>query len=179
MGLIDKFTGGIERFAEEADKVIDKGKAKVGEMQTEMQMDGLAKKLGYLVFDFYRGREVDQAYRQKILDDMSVLEDKIFQARAEAAAKAADEAAFKAQQAAQYGGPAAGAATGASGAAPGAAYETAEPAAAEPATGAYETAAEAATQDVAEAAETATEAAAEASETASGIDAESTSGEGI
>lgn len=101
MGLMDKLTAGIERFAEEADKAIDKGKTKVGEMQIELQMDGLAKKLGYLVFDFYRGREVDQDRRQKILDELSRLEDRLFQARAEAAARAEAEAARKAQQSAQ------------------------------------------------------------------------------
>lgn len=86
MGLRDKFTAGFERAAQEADKAFEKGKAKVGELQTEMQMDGLAKKLGYLVFDFYRGREVDQALRQKYLDDMARLEDQLLQARAAAQA---------------------------------------------------------------------------------------------
>jgi hypothetical protein len=86
MGLMDKFTAGLERAAQEADKAFEKGKAKVGELQTEMQMDGLAKKLGYLVFDFYRGREVDQALRQKYLDDMARLEDQMHQARAAAPA---------------------------------------------------------------------------------------------
>ena len=77
MGLMDKFSAGIERAAQEADKAFEKGKSKVGELQIEMQMDGLAKKLGYLVFDFYRGREVDQALRQKYLDDMTRLEDQL------------------------------------------------------------------------------------------------------
>lgn len=105
MGLLDKFSAGLERAAHEADKAFEKGKAKVGELQTEMQMDGLAKKLGYLVFDFYRGREVDQALRQKYLDDMTRLEDQLMQARAAAAAKKQAEAearaAAKAQQAQQ------------------------------------------------------------------------------
>jgi hypothetical protein len=87
MGLMDKLTEGAERAAREAEKAFDKGKTKVGELQTEMQMDGLARKLGYLVFDFYRGRQVDQAYRQKILDDMSRLEDQLLRARAQSAAK--------------------------------------------------------------------------------------------
>lgn len=87
MGLFDKLSAGAERAAKEAEKALDKGKAKVGELQVEMQMDGLAKKLGYLVFDFYRGRQVDQDQRQKLLDDLSRLEDQLSQARAEAAAK--------------------------------------------------------------------------------------------
>ena len=99
MGLMDKLAAGIERVAEEADKALDKGKAKVSEMQIEMQMDSLAKKLGYLVFDFYRGRQVDAALRQKILDDMSRLESELLAKRAEARAKAEAEAAWKTQRA--------------------------------------------------------------------------------
>ncbi|MFH0915600.1 MAG: hypothetical protein V1912_04045 [bacterium] len=97
MGLLDKLTAGAERAAKEAEKAFDKGKTKVGELQIEMQMDGQAKKLGYLVFDFYRGREVDQALRQKILDDLSRLEDQLFQTRDEAAAKAQARTAASAQ----------------------------------------------------------------------------------
>jgi hypothetical protein len=88
MDLKEKLTTGLERAAKEAEKALEKGKAKVGELQIEMQMDGLAKKLGYLVFDFYRGRTVDQALRQKILDDLSRLEDQLIQVKAETAAKA-------------------------------------------------------------------------------------------
>jgi hypothetical protein len=114
MGLMDKFTAGIERAAQEADKAFDKGRAKVGELQIEMQMDGLAKKLGFLVFDFYRGREVDQALRQKYLDDMTRLEDQLMQSRAAAAAKREAEAAARAAQAQATGGqPAPGGSEGA------------------------------------------------------------------
>jgi hypothetical protein len=88
MGFTDKVGEGIEQAAREIEKAFDKGKAKASEIQTEMQMDGLAKKLGYLVFDFYRGRTVDQATRQKVLDDLSRLEDHLLKMRAEAAAKA-------------------------------------------------------------------------------------------
>ncbi len=84
MGLIDKVAAGMERFAGEADKAFDKGKAKVGELQLEMQMDGLAKKLGYVTFDFYRGRQADEAFRQKLLDDLSRLEDQLLKAKGEA-----------------------------------------------------------------------------------------------
>jgi multidrug efflux pump subunit AcrA (membrane-fusion protein) len=101
MGLMDKFSAGIERAAQEADKAFEKSKAKVGELQTEMQMDGLAKKLGYLVFDFYRGREVDQVLRQKYLDDMTRLEDQLTQARAAAAAKKEADAAARAARSEQ------------------------------------------------------------------------------
>ncbi len=106
MGLMDKLTAGIEKVAEGADKALDKGKTKVGEMQIEMQMDGLAKKLGYLVFDFYRGRQVDQELRQKLLDDLAEHEDRLLQSRAEAAAKAEADAALKAERAAQTAGAA-------------------------------------------------------------------------
>jgi hypothetical protein len=88
MGLMDKLGDGLGQAAHEIEKALDKGKTKVGELQIEMQMDGLAKKLGYLVFDFYRGRTVDQAVRQKVLDDLSRLEEQLLKVRAEAAAKA-------------------------------------------------------------------------------------------
>jgi hypothetical protein len=108
MGLMDKLTAGLERATQEADKAFDKGKTKVGELQAEMQMDGLAKKLGYLVFDFYRGREVDQALRQKYLDELARLEDQLLQSRAEAAAKREADAAARAQKASQGAAAAAG-----------------------------------------------------------------------
>jgi len=101
MGLMDKVTAGLERAAQEADKAFDKGKSKVGELQLEMQLDGLAKKLGYIVFDFYRGREIDQALRQKYLDDMAALEDKLLQMRAEARARKEAETAARAEAAAR------------------------------------------------------------------------------
>jgi hypothetical protein len=88
MAFMDKVGDGLEQAAREIEKALDKGKAKVGELQIEMQMDGLAKKLGYLVFDFYRGRAVDQTVRQKVLDDLSRLEDQLWKIRTEAAAKA-------------------------------------------------------------------------------------------
>lgn len=88
MGIMDKVGDGLEQAAREIEKALDKGKSKVGELQIEMQMDGLAKKLGYLVFDFYRGRAVDQVLRQKVLDDLSRLEDQLLKIRTEAAAKA-------------------------------------------------------------------------------------------
>lgn len=88
MGWKDKITAGAERVAKEAEKTFDKGKMKAEELQIKLEMDSTAKKLGYLVFDFSRGREVDQAVRQQYLDDMAKMEDEIEQKRAEAAAKA-------------------------------------------------------------------------------------------
>mgnify|MGYP000053030982 CR=1 FL=1 len=82
MDLKDKLAAGLERAAEEAEKALDKGKTKVAELQLELQMDTLAKKLGYVVFDFYRGRPVDQEYRQRLLDDLSRLEDRLVQLKA-------------------------------------------------------------------------------------------------
>ena len=92
MGFTDKVGDGLEQAAREIEKALDKGKTKIGELQIEMQMDGLAKKLGYLVFDFYRGRAVDQTVRQKVLDDLSRLEDQLWKIRAEASAKAEADA---------------------------------------------------------------------------------------
>jgi hypothetical protein len=99
MGLMDKLTAGAERAAREAEKAFDKGKSKVGELQIEMQLDSSAKKLGYIVFDFYRGRQVDQAQRQKLLDEMSRLEDQLIKARSEAATKTQADTGAAAQSA--------------------------------------------------------------------------------
>jgi len=130
MGIMDKVGSGLEQAVWELDKALDKGKSKAGELQVEMQMDGLAKKLGYLVFDFYRGRTVDQAQRQKVLDEMSRLEDQLYKIRADAKAKAdanAQERASRKQQ------PQAGAPGAAGGAQPGASdYGTAPEAGTQP-----------------------------------------------
>jgi hypothetical protein len=103
MGFMEQVGNALEQAAREIERALDKGKGKVGELQVEMQMDGLAKKLGYLVFDFYRGRSVDQAVRQKLLDDLSRLEDQLLKIRAEAAAKAEAAAQERAARKAQYG----------------------------------------------------------------------------
>lgn len=108
MGFMDMVGDGIEQAAREIERALDKGKTKVNELQIEMQMDGLAKKLGYLVFDFYRGRTVDQAVRQKVLDDLSRLEDQLWKIRAEAATKAEAEARARAAARAHYGAGAGG-----------------------------------------------------------------------
>jgi len=98
MGFKETMQKAFKRAGKEAKGALDKGKMKVGELQTEMQMDGLAKKLGYLAFDSHRGRQVDEALRQKYLNDMAQLEDQLAQAKAEAAAKAEAEAAAKAAE---------------------------------------------------------------------------------
>jgi hypothetical protein len=95
MSWRETLSAGFHRAREEAERALDKGKAKVEELQTEMQMDGLAKRLGYLVFDAHRGRKVDEATRAKLLSDLTRLEDGLEKAKAEQAAKAAAEKAAK------------------------------------------------------------------------------------
>jgi hypothetical protein len=89
MGWKEKVTAGLRKAGQEADKALDKGKAKVGELHIEIQMDGLAKKLGYLAFDAHRGRKVDESARVKLLTDLTGLEEALGKVKAEAAAKAA------------------------------------------------------------------------------------------
>jgi hypothetical protein len=96
MGFKDRMRSGFRRAGEEAKDALDKGKLKVEEMQIEMRMDGLAKKLGFLTFDTHQGRQVDEALRTKYLDDLTQLEDQLAKLKAEAAAKAEAEAAAKA-----------------------------------------------------------------------------------
>jgi len=88
MNIKDEITSGAEKVAREAEKAFDKGKTKLNELQIKMQMDTQARKLGFLVFNFYRGREVDQDERQGYLDELSRLEDQLIQLRAEAATRA-------------------------------------------------------------------------------------------
>jgi hypothetical protein len=89
MGWKDSISAGLRRFGEEAEKALDKGKTKVEQLQTEMQMDGLARKLGYLTYDEHRGRKVDEAARAKLLMDLAHLEEVLEKAKAEAAARTA------------------------------------------------------------------------------------------
>lgn len=96
MAFKDVLRKGFRRAGEEAKEALDKGKLKVEEMQLEMRLDGLAKKLGHVVFDAHRGRQVDDALRLKYLEEMSQIEDQMEQLKAEAAAKAEAEAAAKA-----------------------------------------------------------------------------------
>ena len=86
---------GFKKVQEEAGKAYDKGKSKAEQLQIEMKMDGLAKKLGYLTFDAHRGREVDDAARAKLLTDLTELEEALEKAKAEAEEKAAAAKAAK------------------------------------------------------------------------------------
>ena len=97
MSLKDELTSGAERVAREAEKAFDKGKTKFNELQIKTQMDAQAKRLGFLVFNFDRGRDVDLNERQSCLDELSRLEDQLVQLSAEAAAKAQAQADGKAR----------------------------------------------------------------------------------
>ncbi|MHB9148979.1 MAG: hypothetical protein ACYC33_02660 [Thermoleophilia bacterium] len=81
MGFLDRLSEGAEKVAKQAEKALEQGKTKVEELQLERQMDGLAKKIGYMEFDAFRGRTVDSAIRQSYLDEMIGLEEQIAQAK--------------------------------------------------------------------------------------------------
>jgi hypothetical protein len=95
MGWRETLAAGLHKASEEAEKALDKGKAKFEELQTEMRMDSLAKKLGYLTYDAHRGRKVNETTRVRLLVDLTRLEDSLEEAREEALAKAAVEKASK------------------------------------------------------------------------------------
>lgn len=106
MGFQEKLSEGAEKVAKGAEKAFDQVKTKIEELQLERQMDGLARKLGYIEYDGFKGRSVDAAVRQSYLDEMSGLEDQIAQLKveaeaAEAAAEAAGEEAAAAEPAAE------------------------------------------------------------------------------
>lgn len=77
MGILDRLSEGAEKVAKQAEKALEQGKTKVEGLQFERQMDGLAKKLGYLELDAFRGRQVDAAARQSYLDELVTLENQI------------------------------------------------------------------------------------------------------
>jgi len=91
----------VKKVQEEAGKVYEKGKSKAEQLQTEMKMDGLAKKLGYLTFDAHRGREVDADARTKLLSELTELEEALEKAKAEAEEKAAAQKAEEEAKAAK------------------------------------------------------------------------------
>lgn len=93
MGFFDKLTEGAEKVAKQAERALEQGKTKVEELQLERQMDGVARKLGYLEYDAFRGRVVDAAVRQSYLDELGALEVQIAQSKEAPAAPAAGDAA--------------------------------------------------------------------------------------
>lgn len=85
MGLLDKLTQGAERVAREAEKAFEQGRTKIDELQLERQMDLAARKLGYLEFDLFRGRSVDEGARAALLSELARLEEQIAHLREERA----------------------------------------------------------------------------------------------
>ncbi len=77
MGLMDDLTGALEKISTEAEKALNQGKAKVGQLQLERQMDAAARKVGYMELDRYRGRPVDDSARAELIYQMAGLEDQI------------------------------------------------------------------------------------------------------
>ncbi len=102
MGIMDRLSEGAEKVAKQAEKALEQGKTKVEELQFERQMDGLAKKLGYLELDAFRSREVDAAARQAYLDELVALEDQIAALESPAAPAAAPADASAAAPAEAY-----------------------------------------------------------------------------
>lgn len=88
MSWRDRLTSGADRVAKEAEKAFEQGKTKVEQVQLERQMDAAARKLGYLEYDAYLGRETGTGDRQSLLEEMASLEQQIARA---AEAKAAEE----------------------------------------------------------------------------------------
>lgn len=78
---------GAKKVGEGAGKAYDFSKNKAEQIQAEMKMDALAKKLGYMTFDAHRGREVSEESRTKLLADFTAAEAKYEELKAEAAAR--------------------------------------------------------------------------------------------
>ncbi len=88
MELKETMSKSAKKVREEAGKAYDFSKNKAEQIQAEMKMDGLAKKLGYMTFDTHRGREVDEEVRTKLLAEFTGVEAKYEALKAEAMARA-------------------------------------------------------------------------------------------
>lgn len=96
----DTMSKSMKKVSDGASKAYDVSKNKAEQMQIEMKMDGLAKKLGYMAFDAHRGREVDEEARIKLLADFEELEAGLDKLKADAAARAEAAKAAKEEEAA-------------------------------------------------------------------------------
>lgn len=99
MAWKDSLSKSMKKVSEGATKAYDVSKNKAEQMQAEMKMDGLAKKLGYMTFDAHRGRAVDEEARGTLLAEFTELEEGLEKLKTEAAARA--EAAKAAKEEAQ------------------------------------------------------------------------------
>ena len=85
MSILDDISDTADEMVRQAGKALDQVKGRVETLQLKAQMDIAARKLGYIEFERYRARPVDAVGRQRVLDEMKVLDDQLVQLRTDLA----------------------------------------------------------------------------------------------
>jgi hypothetical protein len=85
VSILDDISETADEMVRQAGKALDQVKSRVEALQTKAQMDVAARKLGYLEFERYRGRGLDEVAHRRVLDEMEALDNQLIQLRAELA----------------------------------------------------------------------------------------------
>ena len=83
MSILDDIGVTADEMVRQAGKALDQVKGRVETLQLKAQMDVAARKLGYVEFERYRDRSVDVVGRQRVLDEMKLIDDQLIQLRAD------------------------------------------------------------------------------------------------
>jgi hypothetical protein len=83
VSILDDIGVTADEMVRQAGKALDQVKGRVETLQLKAQMDVAARKLGYVEFERYRERPVDVVGRQRVLDEMRLLDDQLTQLRAD------------------------------------------------------------------------------------------------
>lgn len=83
MSILDDIGVTADEMVRQAGKAFDQVKGRVETLQLKAQMDVVARKLGYIEFERCRNRPVDIVGRQRVLDEMKLLDDQLAQLRAD------------------------------------------------------------------------------------------------
>lgn len=81
MGWKDKLNRTADKVAKQTGKAVEQGRGKLEEVQVERQMDAAARKVGYMAYDSFQGREVDAQEREQLLAEIASLEEQLEEAR--------------------------------------------------------------------------------------------------
>lgn len=81
MGWKDKLNQTADKVVKQTGRAVEQGRGKLEEVQVERQMDAAARKVGYMAYDSFQGREVDAQKRQELLDEIASLEEQLEEAR--------------------------------------------------------------------------------------------------
>jgi hypothetical protein len=83
VSILDDISETADEVVRQAGKALDQMKSRVEALQAKAQMDVAARKLGYLEFERYRDRPLDEVAHRRVRDEMEMLDDQLIQLRAE------------------------------------------------------------------------------------------------